>query len=183
MRCSEASHQLQLYIDHRLTLEQTRLLEAHVTSCTVCRAELVLLEEIVGSIHQLKLVAEPADLTVQIMRRVAQSPRSSVPQYSLLRPSLPELLTVIVLATIATLGSILAQPSVRALLPFVNGKDMLSQVFLHCLKMLVTMDSGTLMLTLWIVGTILGVCITLVLAGDEVRGQWYRAMMERLPVR
>jgi len=39
------------------------------------------------------------------------------------------------------------------------------------------------MLALWIIGTFLGICITLLLAGNEVRSQWFRAMMEHLPVR
>lgn len=183
MRCSEASHQLHLYIDRRLTLDQTRTLEVHVASCAACRTELEGLEEVVLRVHKLQMIAEPADLTAQVMRRVAQFPRQRLPSYSLLRPSLAELLTVIFLATIATLGSVLAQPSVRALLPFANGKDILSQFVIHATKLLVTVDSGTLMLAIWVVGTLLGICITLALAGSEVRTQWYRAMLERLPVR
>ena len=47
----------------------------------------------------------------------------------------------------------------------------------------VAFNSGTLTLAFWVVGTILGVCITLALAGNEMRSQWFKAMMERLPVR
>src|SRR6185437_10066069 len=46
MRCSKAVHQIQLYIDHQLTLRQTRVLEAHVAACSSCREELVLLEAV-----------------------------------------------------------------------------------------------------------------------------------------
>jgi hypothetical protein len=36
---------------------------------------------------------------------------------------------------------------------------------------------------LWIAGTILGICITLVFAGNEMRSRWFKAMMDRLPAR
>ena len=36
---------------------------------------------------------------------------------------------------------------------------------------------------LWVVGTILGIFITLALAGNEIRTQWFKAVLERLPVR
>src|SRR5260221_42068 len=125
MRCAEAVHQLQLYIDSRLTVKQTRALEAHVAGCAACQRELALLEEVAQSVHNLKLVAEPVDLAARIMQRVAlDSRRPSTPRFSLLRLSPLELLTAISLATIATIGSILAQPSVRILLPFANGKSM-----------------------------------------------------------
>jgi hypothetical protein len=52
--------------------------------------------------------------------------------------------------------------------------------FLH---LLMTVDSNRLILALWIVGTILGICITLALAGSEMRSQWFKAMLERLPAR
>jgi NADH:ubiquinone oxidoreductase subunit K len=104
-------------------------------------------------------------------------------RYSLWRPTLLEILVAVILATIATLGTILQQPTIRALLPIANGHDALSLAFMHSLHMLMTIDSNVLILTFWIVGTILGVCITLVLAGSEMRSQWFKAMMERLPVR
>src|SRR6266705_3228763 len=175
MRCAEAVHQLQLYIDSRLTVKQTRALEAHVAGCTACQRELALLEEVAQSVHNLKLVAEPVDLAARFMQRVAlDSLRPGTARFSLLRLSLLELLTAILLATIATIGSILAQPSVRILLPFANGHDAFSLAF---------MNTHTLILACWVIGTILGVCITLLLAGDEMRAEWLKAVMQRLPVR
>jgi hypothetical protein len=38
------------------------------------------------------------------------------------------------------------------------------------------------MLVFWVLGTVLGVWITLALAGNEVRSQWLKAMLDRLPV-
>jgi hypothetical protein len=184
MHCKEASRLIQLYIDSRLTLDQVRALEAHVTSCAVCHAELDFLEEVANNLHDFRLVAEPKNLTAQIMQRVAMSPaRSGSPRFSLLRPSLPEILIAVFLATVATLVSILQQPTLRSVLPIANGHDSLSLAFIRTLHLLTSIDMGTLMLALWIIGTFLGICITLLLAGNEVRSQWFRAMMEHLPVR
>ena len=184
MRCKKATQLLQLYIDGCLTMQQTRALEAHVASCAACREELDLLQEVAYALRNPGLIAEPADLKMRIMRRIAMAPaRSEGPKFSLLRPSLPELLVVIFLATFATFGSIVSQPSLRRLLPFANGHDSLSLAFMNVLHLFGSVDSGTLTLAFWVIGTILGVCITLALAGTEMRSQWFKAMMERLPVR
>ena len=98
MRCSKAATQLQLYIDNQLTMEQVRTLEAHLAQCVSCRNEFYLLEEVSSSLHDLNSVVEPANLTMDIMQRVAQHPRRqptrATRRYSLLRPSLPELLAL-----------------------------------------------------------------------------------------
>jgi Putative zinc-finger len=184
MRCKKATRLLQLYIDGCLTMQQTRALEAHVSGCAACREELELLQEVAYALRNPGLIAEPEDLKMQIMQRVAMTPqRNEVRKFSPLRPSLPQALAIIFLATFATFGSIVAQPSLRRLLPFANGHDSLSIAFMNVLHAFGEFNSGTLTLAFWVVGTILGVCITLVLAGTEMRSQWFKAMMERLPVR
>ena len=186
MRCKEASQQLQLYLDNRLTIQQIRTLEAHLASCNACLEELTIFETIVNDLETSKVVVEPGDLSVKIMRRVAMAASQhdiSPSRFSLWRPSPLEILVAAALATIATIGTILQQPSIRSLLPFANGHDGLSLAFLNILRLLMTVDSTTLILALWIAGTFLGVCITLILAGSEMRTQWFKAMMERLPVR
>lgn len=186
MRCKEASQQLQLYLDNRLTIEQVRRLEAHLASCSACLEELTIFEKVIDDLETFKVVAEPADLNAKIMRRVAlaSSQHTTSPSRFLLwRPSLLEILVAATLATIATLGTILQQPSIRSLLPIANGHDRLSLAFLNLLHTLMTVDSTALILALWIAGTLLGVCITLIFAGSEMRTQWFKAMMERLPVR
>lgn len=183
MRCSAAAQQLQLYIDGRLTMQQIRVLEAHVTHCATCQAELHLLQEVVSGLREIGTVAEPNDMTMRIIERVAVTPQlRNDPAYSLLRPSLLELLAVVFLATITTLGVILGQPSLRAALPFANGHDSLSRAFMSMLHLLGLFDLSTLTVAFWIVGTILGVCITLVVAGNEMRRVWLKAMMDHLPV-
>ncbi|MFL5624911.1 MAG: anti-sigma factor family protein [Ktedonobacteraceae bacterium] len=183
MRCSEASRLLQLYIDMRLSLNQVRVLEEHLTQCTTCRDELLLLEEVASSLRNLQPVTEPADLTVNIMRLVTITPqRHARERYSLLRPSLPQLLVVVLLATITTFGIIWNQPALRPALPFANGHDPLSQAFFAVLALLVSGNSNTLSLALWIGGTLLGVCITLALVGNDIRHEWFKAMVDHLPV-
>lgn len=192
MRCSQATYQLQLYIDHQLTLTQTRLLEEHIASCATCSADLALLEEVSSGLNTLKFVVEPADMHEQIMQKVAlnaaRKPRlvrekHSSKKFSLFRPSLNEIMAAIVLATMATLVILLQQPSLRAMLPIANGHDVLSRFYVQVVHMLMYIDANTLIFALWIVGTLLGVCITLALAGAEMRSQWFKAMQERFPVR
>jgi Putative zinc-finger len=181
MHCKKATQLLQLYIDGCLTIQQTRALEAHVAGCAACREELELLQEVAYAVRNPGLIAEPEDLKMQIMQRIAMAPaRSDVHKFSPLRPSLPQALAIIFLATF---GSIVSQPSLRRLLPFANGHDSLSVAFMNILHVFGGIDSGTLTLAFWVVGTIMGICITLGLAGNEMRSQWFKAMMERLPVR
>ncbi len=184
MRCTTAGRQLQLYSDGRLAFQQMRALEAHLADCAACREELWLLETFEGDLDA-PAISEPADMHQRIMQRVTLAPQahpSQSPFFSW-RPSLPELLAAILLATVATLGSILQQPALRSLLPIANGHDSLSLAFINLVHMLTTMSSSTLAAVLWIAGTILGVCITLAFAGDELRSQWLKAMMDRLPER
>ena len=181
MRCSDATRQLQFYIDHRLPLQSMRALEAHIASCTTCHRELMLLEEVTTSLRTMQPIVEPADLTVRIMQRVAEHPRRQRKGgYSLLRPSFMEMLAVFFLATITTLGFIWNQPALRAMLP---GHAASAQPFLNMLSMLAASNAGPLMLALWVVGAIIGIWITLALVGDEMRAEWFKAMMDRLPVR
>jgi hypothetical protein len=184
MQCHRARQQVQYYLDHRLSLQQVRDLEAHLTSCPDCHAELLLLEEIARGLETTHVVAEPESMHAQIMQRVSvvsQLPASR--EYSPWRPSLAEILVAALLATIATIGSILQQPVLRSMLPLANGHDFLSLAFLHGMNFLLSMNSSTLTLSLWITGTLLGICITLALAGTEMRSQWFKAMLDRLPVR
>ncbi len=186
MHCQVASQQLQLYLDNRLTVQQVRSLEAHLSFCNACKEELILLESVIHDLEAFKVVAEPENLNESIMRRVAlhtvQQPSLSS-KFSLWRPSMLEILVAAALATVATIGTILQQPAIRSLLPFANGHDRFSLAFINLLHTLMSVDSTTLILALWIAGIVLGVSITLIFAGSEMRTQWFKAMMERLPVR
>ena len=181
MRCQEVNNQLQLYIDNRLSLRQVRELEEHLARCEACQQQLFWLEEITSALRVLPPVAEPAGMTMLIMQRVVlSSQRQSDNRFSLLRPSLPELLIVVFLASVTTLSIIWQQPSLREVLPFAKP---LSQTITYVIHFLYTGDMGAITLVLWVGGAIAGVCITLALAGNEMRSQWFKAMMDRLPIR
>ncbi len=188
MRCSQATQQLQLYIDHQLAWEKIHPLEVHLASCAECGRELVALEEIAAALESTEPVIEPADLTRNIMRRVAldvqQREREKLARevYIPLRPSLKEILAAVVLATVTMLGILLDQPTLRASLPFASALNHFSQAAISTLQMVASTNSGPLTAAFWVLGTLLGVCITLALAGDEMRGEWFKAISHRLPV-
>jgi predicted anti-sigma-YlaC factor YlaD len=183
MHCAKAGRLLQLYIDGYLSPGQLHALELHLVDCPVCQQELLALQKIEQSLRGLGPVVEPSDLTINIMRRVAATPQAESSRFILLRPSLTETIVVIVLATIATLGVILGQPALRAALPFTNGHDMFSLLSLDVMRALALINSQTLMLAFWVIGTLLGIWITLALAGNEVRRmEWFRSVKDRLPV-
>jgi hypothetical protein len=190
MRCSRATHLLQLYIDKRLSLQEMRALEAHLSECAACQQELIFLETIEQALNSIESVKEPPNLTANIMHRVALSERRATElakarkegSFILFRPSLPELIAVVLLATMTTFGVFMQQPALRSLVPLINGHDRLSLTLMEIWNMLLSVNSNTLMLVFWIFGTILGIWITLLLAGSEMRNLWLKAMIDRLPV-
>src|SRR5262249_4874819 len=128
MRCTKAAWQLQLYLDQQLSLAEIRALEAHLSTCPACRAELHALAEITRTLSTMEQVIEPADLTTSIMQRVAldvqkKEQKAYEPSFVPFRLSFQELLAVILLATVSTLGLIFAQPTLRTMLPVANGHD------------------------------------------------------------
>ena len=186
MHCSRAAQLLQHYLDEQLSLDQMRPLEDHLSCCATCRQELRLLEEIEAALMDEELIYEPADFTSNLMSRIAQSEQEkqmtllAQPKPRPFRPSLREVFMATLLATFATCGIILDLPSLRAALPIANGHDALSLVMLNLGELLHTINTDTLLLCFWIGGTLLGVSITLALAGAEMRSQWFHAMMDRL---
>ncbi len=189
MRCSQATQQLQLYIDHQLAWEKIHALETHLASCADCTKELVVLEEIAAALESTRPVAEPANLTSNIMQLVARDVHQREREravardiYIPLRPSLKEIIAAIVLATVTMLGILLGQPALRTSLPFASALNHFSQFAVSTIQLMASTNSGTLDAAFWVVGTLLGVCITLALAGDEMRGEWFKAISHRLPV-
>ncbi len=188
MRCSQAAQQLQLYIDNQLSWENVHPLEVHLATCEECRRELVVLEEITSALETTQPVQEPEDLTVRIMQRVAldvqqrEHEKLARENYVPLRPSLKEVLAVIVLATVTTFGIILGQPALRDSLPFTDNNSQISHVLVLASQFFASVNSGTLTLVFWVLGTILGISITLALAGNEMRDEWFKAISHRLPV-
>jgi len=190
MHCAKAACLIQLYVDKQLNLNQIHALETHLSVCPACREELRLSEEIARILGGMELIAEPVALTMNVMRRVALGEQQAErmrqeheARVAAFRLSLQELGAVVLLATFAMLGITLGQPSLRAALPVANGYDSFSLFCIRLWNELISINSGTLMLAFWVVGTLLGVWITLTLVGAEMRNAWFRAVLDRLSVR
>jgi hypothetical protein len=184
MTCSRTHHLLQLYIDQRLSLSRTRVLERHLARCADCRSALIELEAIAASMRNLPAVSEPSWLTDAIMRRIAETTaqpqirlpddghlhRQRVLQPASFRPTMRDLVLSALLATAVTLTFILFQPPLRsALLSSVNP---LVSPLLSGLQVLVSPDAGIIGWFVWMLWIVLGFCITLLLAGSEARSLW-----------
>jgi hypothetical protein len=188
MHCSKAGRQLQLYTDKQLNLEQTRALEVHLSTCPACCKEYYLLEEIDYALNTTELIQEPVDLTVNVMRRVAlsaqQTEREITEPQSILafRPSFSEILIASLLATVAMVGLLFDQVSVRTALVGTTSHDPFTTCVMLIWNVVATANGNTLMVCLWVFGTVLGVWITLMVAGSDVRNEWFKAVLDRLPV-
>jgi anti-sigma factor RsiW len=79
MRCFDVQMELEAYVDGKLSLERTALLEWHLAGCEDCREELVRLQAVVAALETWPLVAEPAQLTACVMAEVR--PRPSLPGF------------------------------------------------------------------------------------------------------
>jgi anti-sigma factor RsiW len=193
MTCSRAQHLLQLYLDHRLSLPRTRALERHLNRCTVCRSEWMLLEDMIAGIHSLNAVAEPAWLTEAIMARIAATtaqppetlsveacqPRQQTVQRTAFRPTMRDLILSSALATIVVISFVLFQPALRDAL--VNSVNPLVGPVLAGLQFLISPDAGIMGWFVWLLWVCLGICITLLLAGSEIRSHWRQRLRNWLP--
>lgn len=188
MHCSKAGHQLQLYTDKQLNVEQTRALESHLSTCPVCRNDYYLLEEIDHALKTMEMIQEPANLTVNVMRRVALSAQRTERQMAepqsilVFCPSFSEILIASLLATVAMCGLFFDQQAIRVAVFGSSTHDPLSAVVAPIWNAVIMANSDTLMVCLWISGTVLGVWITLLVAGSDMRNEWFKAVLDRLPV-
>jgi predicted anti-sigma-YlaC factor YlaD len=188
MHCSKAARQLQLYTDKQLNLEQTRTLESHLSTCPACCKDYYLLAEIDHVLNTMGMIQEPADLTVNVMRRVALSVQRTERQIAepqsilVFRPSFSEILIASLLATVAMCGLLFDQQSIRTALFGSNSHDPISILVAPIWNAVQMANSDTLMICLWISGTVLGIWITLLVAGSDMRNEWFRAVLDRLPV-
>ncbi|HEU5370310.1 MAG TPA: zf-HC2 domain-containing protein [Ktedonobacterales bacterium] len=193
MTCSRAQHLLQLYIDHRLSLAHTRALERHLLHCSTCRAEWMLLEDVLAGIHSLNNIVEPAWLTESIMARVAemtaQPPaeqsietrrlRQRTSQRTPFRLTVQDVILSSLLATVVVISFALVQPGLRDML--VKSVNSLLGTVLAGLQFLISPNAGIMGLFVWMLWVFLGICITLVLAGSEVRSHWRQRIRGWLP--
>jgi predicted anti-sigma-YlaC factor YlaD len=193
MTCSRAQRLLQLYIDHQLNLARTRALERHLLHCPACRAEWMLLEDVLAGIHSLNHIVEPAWLTDAIMERVAETTAQPPEELSIearrlrqrsvhrapFRLTMQDVILSSLLATIVVISFALVQPGLRDML--VKSVNPLLGTVLAGLQFLISPNAGILGLFVWMLWVFLGICITLVLAGSEVRSHWRQRIRNWLP--
>jgi anti-sigma factor RsiW len=193
MTCARTQQLLQLYLDGRLTLSRARALERHLAACPLCRAELAALEEVVTAVQSLGHVTEPAWLGEAIMQRVASAtaqPPRDLPagvQENLgqmlgspfSRLTRRDVFLAFALATLVMSGFILLSPALRSAL--LNDTNPMVAPLLQTLQTLFSLHGGVVILMGWGLGIALGIWITLVLAGNEIRTFWRQRQRERLP--
>ena len=192
MTCSRAQLLLQVYVDHRLGFARTRALERHLAHCANCRSAWMELEAMIADIHSLPTAPEPPWLTEAIMRRIAETtaqPQAELPgegrlrrqrmlQPTLFRPSVRDVMLSSLLATAVMLSFTLFQPPLRsALLSSVNP---LVSPLLSGLQAMLSPDAGIFGLLIWMLWILLGLFITLLLAGSEVRSLWRQRIRDWL---
>ena len=193
MNCSRAQHLLDLYIDRQLSLTQTRALERHLARCATCRSEWMLLEDMIADVHSLNTIAEPVWLTESIMARVAATTapppqelaieprklRQPTTQRPPFRLTVQDLVLSSLLATLVVIGFVVFQPGLRGAL--VKSVNPLLGTALEGLQFLISPNAGILGLFVWLLWGLLGISITLVLAGSEIRSNWRRRIRDWLP--
>jgi hypothetical protein len=153
----------------------------------------MLLEDMLAGVHSLNNIAEPSWLTESIMARIAETTaqpleklpietrqrRQRVIQRTPFRLTMQDLILSSMLATIVVISFALFQPGLREALG--NSVNPLVGSLLAGLQFLISPDSGIVGLFVWLLWIALGICITLALAGSEVRSQWRQRIRDRLP--
>lgn len=194
MTCSRAQEWMQLYLDKRLSLTRIRALERHMERCEQCRAEWMLLEDVAAGVHSLEHIIEPAGLTETVMARIAavtaqpplETPAALQRQKQRALRVAPfhlaawDVLLSTILATLVVLGFVLAQPTLRDTLGALVNPAIAAS--LGVFQALFSPNDG--LVPFWLVWALwvgLGIAITLLVAGSEIRSLWRQRIRERLP--
>jgi len=88
MNCEQIEPQLGSYIDNQLSAAEREHVDAHLESCSSCRAELAELRDLVDGIARPETVSVPDALWASIERRLDQTQRSASPAPSARRGGL-----------------------------------------------------------------------------------------------
>lgn len=179
MSCSRARIWLQLYIDERLDVRRLSALERHLDTCTACRKELTALEAIRGALAPTNLEREPANLTAQILARVAAVELRRARARAVSRPFAVrwgDALLAALFASIATLSFVLLDPTLRATLPAV-----FTHSFPVIASLLLAPGPDSIAWIAWIVWVSSGLTLAVWFAGAEARSSWRRSVSGRVP--
>lgn len=178
MKCERVRVWMQLYLDGRLPVRRLARLEHHLGDCAACRAELGQMEAICQAASVPLPVREPEHLTSAIMARVAlvETRRSHARARRDFTWGWGDALLAALLATLATALLLALQPQLWH--PVALALDQVLETAHHGL--LAALGNSPEWL-LWVVWVGAGVLLTLGFAGAEVRANWRRALLARLP--
>lgn len=177
MRCERASALLQLYVDHRLDVHRMAALESHLAGCARCRHDLDALVAVCAALVEPEPITIPANLTVRIMARIADSERQrAATALARYRLSWADARLAALFATATTLLFVLLSPALRLAVG-----DALRGAFPNLIAALLAPGPGSIAWLAWLVWIVAGVGLTLWLAGSEVRAMWRRSLSHRLP--
>ena len=178
MSCARIQSWMQLYLDGRLDLRRLPLLERHLMDCPACRAELDQMEAICQA-AALVDTREPDGLTEAILSRVALVEARRHAQVRTRRAFAPgwgDAVLAALLATLATALLLALQAPLRR--PFLAA---LNQALDLAHRGFAQVAGGSPGWLAWVVWVGVGVLLTLAFAGAEVRANWRRTLLARLP--
>ena len=190
MRCGQARGEIHRYIDGRLPATRLGALEAHLAECAACRNDLRVLEAIREVVAEDAWQAEPPNLTALILARVAAYEAERRARYLPVGVEVEaagvgvragfalhwgDAVLAGMLATLSTLFFVLLDPSLRSVVPLA-----LARSFPGVVAILSAPGPGAIAWAAWLVWIVVGVGLTLWLAGAEVRLLWRRSLAARL---
>lgn len=181
MSCERITMWIQLYLDGRLDMRRLTRLEHHLAGCADCRHELEQMEAIcqaaAAPVAALG-VSESAELTHAVMARIAlvETRREQARQCVEFSPGWGDALLAALLATLATALLLALQPALRQPVAQLLGEAL--DNMRHVLMVRLGDSPEWLAWVVWVGG---GVLLALAFAGAEVRANWRRTLLARLP--
>jgi anti-sigma factor RsiW len=178
MSCSEVRACIQLYLDGRLETQRVPRLARHLAACGACRDELAAYQMLVEGMTVAVHLQNPDALTASIMRRVRQAEAQlRVPrQRRAFALGWADALIASLLATMMTIIFLVSEPVLRA-----SVSRALSLTYSSLTHGITLATASWSPLLVWLVWIGVGVALTLWFAGREVRDDWRRTVMTRLP--
>jgi anti-sigma factor RsiW len=178
MTCSRTRAWLQLYVDGQLHPRHLARLEEHMETCGTCRADLALLELICQGASGLILPHGPAELTDAIMHRIAEleARRASLAGQRLFAPGWGDAVLAAILATLATAVFLIFQPAL-----WQTSSSAVLQALTPAGRALISVYPSWPSWVAWLVWVGIGLVIAIGFAGSEVRANWRRGLLARLP--
>lgn len=178
MNCSDARRWIQLYMDGRLEGRDQPNLARHLSTCDACRGELAAFQLLVDGLSCEDPLRSPDLLTRSIMRRIRQADAATMGQ-SVSHPFALGWADAVLAASLATVVTIIFlwfEPALRA------AVSAMAKLALDSVTHGITAATSSWSpVAVWLVWIGAGVALTLWFAGREVRAEWRRTLLTRLP--